>query len=40
MYPLITVLFLGYGIMLLIGLWRAAVDLLAPRFPLQPPDAE
>jgi hypothetical protein len=40
MYRLIIVLLLGYGILLLIGLWRAAMDLLTPRFPLLPPDAE
>jgi hypothetical protein len=40
MYPLITGLFLGYGLMLIIGLGHAAKQLVGPRFPLMPPDAE
>jgi len=40
MYPLITVLFLGYGLMLIIGLGHAAKELVGSRVPLMPPDAE
>jgi hypothetical protein len=40
MYPLITVLFLSYGLMLIIGLGHAAKELVGPRFQLMPPDTE
>jgi hypothetical protein len=40
MYPLITVLFMGYGLMLIIGLVHAAKELVGPRVPLTPPEAD